>query len=689
MKNPRSSRPALFRSLLGSALLASPVFALTSAELDSLRTKADRGNAIAQYNLGLAYADRRESFYDPAQAYAWLSVASTNGTNGKALSNLTEILTPEQLAEGKRQLAALTNNPVSPVDTAASPITAVPETVTASPAPVITPADPDQDQKKLSAELSAAWKENELLKAGLTAQLADAKKRIAIAEAALASKDKEIASLQTRLDASPAVTVPAPVGISAELASLRAEQEQLQAAAASSEKAAADLRADLTKAKSEQASLQEKLTRATADLTNALRAQSLAESESSSLKAAADRASAERLAVAAQLETATTELAAAKAAPAYKLVIGNDELTNANEKLAALTKLTDEQNAQLATAKADGERLATELAAAKAASAKPTESPLPSPSLAALQAERDNLATAVKTLSHQRDDLTAQLAAAKAPAPTPEPTPTVTFAPVTTPAVNPEAAARLADLEKSKAETDDKLSAALRSFTLQQAEIDRLQKSLASIDAERAANATQLETATTELATLRPLAASATAVSTEAASLREQLVAAKQTIADQSTALATANANLADARKTVDNATTELVATRDQLRQTQAQSAASAVEAQQLKTRLALVGSLPSSTVPSRPGPIPSISINLPTTTVVPVAPPAPVTPPPAPVAAVAEPRVHTVAPGDTLSGISKKYYGTATRWNDILQANKAAIRNPDALALGTKLRIP
>ena len=54
-----------------------------------------------------------------------------------------------------------------------------------------------------------------------------------------------------------------------------------------------------------------------------------------------------------------------------------------------------------------------------------------------------------------------------------------------------------------------------------------------------------------------------------------------------------------------------------------------------------------------------------------------------------AAPRIHTVGPGDSLSKISKQYYGTAGRWNEILQANQAVIRNPDALALGTKLRIP
>ena len=55
----------------------------------------------------------------------------------------------------------------------------------------------------------------------------------------------------------------------------------------------------------------------------------------------------------------------------------------------------------------------------------------------------------------------------------------------------------------------------------------------------------------------------------------------------------------------------------------------------------------------------------------------------------MAIPRIHTVGTGDTLSKISKQYYFTAARWNDILQANRDVIKNPNALTVGTKLRIP
>ncbi|MGC6424988.1 MAG: LysM peptidoglycan-binding domain-containing protein [Lentimonas sp.] len=52
-------------------------------------------------------------------------------------------------------------------------------------------------------------------------------------------------------------------------------------------------------------------------------------------------------------------------------------------------------------------------------------------------------------------------------------------------------------------------------------------------------------------------------------------------------------------------------------------------------------------------------------------------------------PRTHTVQPGDTLSTISSRYYGTPSRWNDIFQANRDGLRNENALKVGQVIRIP
>jgi len=64
----------LFVALLFVSL-ASVVSAQESNELASLRTKAEKGNGIAQYNLGLAYAEGRGVAADPQEDFVWLSLA--------------------------------------------------------------------------------------------------------------------------------------------------------------------------------------------------------------------------------------------------------------------------------------------------------------------------------------------------------------------------------------------------------------------------------------------------------------------------------------------------------------------------------------------------------------------------------------------------------------------------------------
>lgn len=61
---------------------------------------------------------------------------------------------------------------------------------------------------------------------------------------------------------------------------------------------------------------------------------------------------------------------------------------------------------------------------------------------------------------------------------------------------------------------------------------------------------------------------------------------------------------------------------------------------------------------------------------------------PSAPVAAIklAE---YEVKPGDTLSDISLAVFGTATRWKELLEANRGTLRTPEGLQVGMKLKIP
>ncbi len=69
---------------------------------------------------------------------------------------------------------------------------------------------------------------------------------------------------------------------------------------------------------------------------------------------------------------------------------------------------------------------------------------------------------------------------------------------------------------------------------------------------------------------------------------------------------------------------------------------------------------------------------------------PAPTTPPsatrgPLPPGA----RQHTVVSGDTLASLSRRYYGTANRWQEIQRANAAVLNGGTSLRLGMVLVIP
>jgi nucleoid-associated protein YgaU len=51
--------------------------------------------------------------------------------------------------------------------------------------------------------------------------------------------------------------------------------------------------------------------------------------------------------------------------------------------------------------------------------------------------------------------------------------------------------------------------------------------------------------------------------------------------------------------------------------------------------------------------------------------------------------RKYVVRPGDTLRSIAARLYGDEARWADLFRANRRAIRNPDALDVGTTLTVP
>jgi nucleoid-associated protein YgaU len=51
--------------------------------------------------------------------------------------------------------------------------------------------------------------------------------------------------------------------------------------------------------------------------------------------------------------------------------------------------------------------------------------------------------------------------------------------------------------------------------------------------------------------------------------------------------------------------------------------------------------------------------------------------------------KIHEVVAGDTLSKISKKFYGDANKYMKIFEANKDQLKDPDKINVGQKLKIP
>jgi nucleoid-associated protein YgaU len=51
--------------------------------------------------------------------------------------------------------------------------------------------------------------------------------------------------------------------------------------------------------------------------------------------------------------------------------------------------------------------------------------------------------------------------------------------------------------------------------------------------------------------------------------------------------------------------------------------------------------------------------------------------------------KLYTVKPGDTLSKISKQFYGSANDYMRIFEANKDKLTDPDKIQVGQELKIP
>lgn len=56
---------------------------------------------------------------------------------------------------------------------------------------------------------------------------------------------------------------------------------------------------------------------------------------------------------------------------------------------------------------------------------------------------------------------------------------------------------------------------------------------------------------------------------------------------------------------------------------------------------------------------------------------------------ALAEATIYEVKPGDTLGAIAQRFYGRASLYPKIFEANKDILSNPDLIKVGQKLKIP
>jgi cell shape-determining protein MreC/LysM repeat protein len=396
--------------------------------------------------------------------------------------------------------------------------------------------------------------------------------------------------------------------------------------------------------------------------------ESAAEAEAKNLRAENQRLANDLATARRSAERLTADLAAKN----QQLETRAGEHHEANIALAAA-------NTHLSENQRDDAALRDQLAAAKSAPAAP------SPELTAKLAEAENkLATTLRSFSqlqaeneklkagaaesqrlgdelkNLRDEKASLEARLAAPPPAPSP-----------------------DLAAKLAETENKLATTLRSFTQLQAENERFKASAAEADRlgdelktlrdEKTALETRLAAASPSEPSPETAAKLAEAESKLATTLRSfSLLQTENDRLTAEAANAAANAQATAAKSTTDSAA-QISALFDDLRPTKAQVTVLAAENAQLKTHLALAGPPPGTTLasPSRPGSVAPVEVS------------ASKPEPPA------SSRQHVVAPGDTLAKISRQYYGTPNRWEQIQRANADIVKSENALPIGATLRIP
>ena len=202
-------------------------------------------------------------------------------------------------------------------------------------------------------------------------------------------------------------------------------------------------------------------------------------------------------------------------------------------------------------------------------------------------------------------------------------------------------------------------------------QLDELRKKVWSLESERAALQQQL--AASEAAAKNPSLADTKARAETEAKLAAALDSAKM-LRDENSQLKASAAPL----------TAQALSLRDQLRQTEARVSALSDENSMLKARLSVVGTTSTPAAVTSTIPVPSSGVTATFVTNTPGQNNLDITR-----RSGAALRFHTVAAGDTLSKISNTYYGTPSRWSDILVANRDILGESNNLVIGRTLRIP
>jgi nucleoid-associated protein YgaU len=181
----------------------------------------------------------------------------------------------------------------------------------------------------------------------------------------------------------------------------------------------------------------------------------------------------------------------------------------------------------------------------------------------------------------------------------------------------------------SVADLQDKLATSLRSFSVVQDENTQLKSTVDKLTSDNASLSQQLEASRASIASLQVQAA----------------------------------------------ATSQIDPLRTELRQAQDETSRLASENSELRTRLALQSPGPGATKPAPTRPAQAAAASAAAAQAAPPAPPAP--------------KTYVVVEGDTLTKIARKFYGSSSRWEDILNANRDVMKDEKSLVVGSTLKIP